>query len=70
MTFTIIDKTTGEYPTEETLIEIAKNGGLMDMDIDGFAVQEDGTILLLDDCGNMTYCDMERFIVQIEEADE
>ena len=36
------------------------------MDIDQFFVGEDGVLVLTDDCGNMTYCDRERFKVLVE----
>lgn len=34
----------------------------MTMDIDQFAVCEDGQIILLDDCGKVAYCNMNRFM--------
>lgn len=49
---------------------IAKKGGLMRMDIDQFFVGEDGSLVLTDDCGNMTYCDMKRFKVVAESEDK
>lgn len=67
MTFKIIDKTTGKEPTSRVIRNIAKNGGLMEMDIDQFFVGEDGTIVLADDCGRMAYVDMDRFEVQPEQ---
>jgi hypothetical protein len=63
MTFRVIDKKTGKEPTDRVIYNIAKKGGLMAMDIDQFFVGEDGSIVLADDCGNMAYVDMERFIV-------
>lgn len=62
MKFTIIDIKTGEYPDVEKIAikeEWAK--GLVYCDIDSFAITEDGTLILLDDCGNMAYCPADRF---------
>ena len=64
MTIEIIDNTTGRPPSEKLIDRIAKEYGLMKMDIDQFAVCEDGQIILLDDCGNVAYCDMSRFEVK------
>ena len=61
MTFKVIDALTGKEPADEVITNIAKNGGLMVADIDQFFVGEDGSLVLADDCGNMTYCDTERF---------
>lgn len=41
MMFKIIDRKTGKEPTERVIHNIAKKGGLMEMDIDGFYVGED-----------------------------
>ena len=41
MTFTVIDKETGREVSERVIREIAKNGGLMEFDIDQFAVTEE-----------------------------
>jgi hypothetical protein len=61
MTLKVIDTTTGKEPTDRVINNIAKNGGLMICDIDGFYVGEDGQIILVDDCGNATWVDMDRF---------
>ena len=66
MTFHVIDTKTGKEPTSRVIDNIAKKGGLMIMDIDQFFVGEDGSLVLADDCGNITYCDMERFKVVVE----
>lgn len=66
MTFHVIDIKTGKEPTSRVIDNIAKKGGLMKMDIDQFYVGEDGSLVLADDCGNMTYCDTERFKVVAE----
>lgn len=66
MTFKVIDIKTGKEPTNRVIDNIAKKGGLMRMDIDQFFVGEDGSLVLADDCGNMTYCDRKRFKVVAE----
>lgn len=67
MTFKVIDKKTGREPTDRVMTNIAKNGGLMEMDLDQFAVCEDGQIVLLDECGRYVYCDIERFEIKVGE---
>lgn len=67
MKFKVIDKKTGKEPTERVIYNIAKNGGLMTMDIDQFFLGEDGQIVLADDCGKIAYIDMSRFYVEVEE---
>ena len=62
--FTVIDKTTGKYPDLKQLAlkeEWAQN--LIYCDMDGFCINEDGNLLLMDECGNMAYCPPERFRV-------
>lgn len=60
--FDVIDTKTGKYPD---LWEIALKedwaGGLMYCDMEGFAIEEDGTLLLLDECGKHVYCPEGRF---------
>ena len=70
MTFKVIDKKTGQEPTRRVIRNIAYKGGLMEMDIDQFFVGEDGELLLMDDCGNITYCDTKRFKVEPQESEE
>ena len=70
MIFQIIDRKTGKEPTDRVIKNIAKRGGLMDMDIDGFYVGEDGQIILVDDCGNCTWVDMSRFEVELQTGAE
>ena len=61
MTIEIIDTATGRPPAVEKIDRIAKEYGLMEMDIDQFAVTEDGQIVLLDECGYYSYVDAESF---------
>ena len=70
MNFRVIDKKTGKEPTQRVVDNIAKKQNLMVMDIDQFAVCEDGQIILLDDCGRVAYCDMSRFEVEEVKADD
>ena len=36
-------------------------------DMEGFAIQEDGTLILTDECGKFAYCPEGRFLVDVEE---
>lgn len=62
--FTVIDNKTGEYPD---LWEIALKEDwakhLMYCDMEGFAITEDGALILLDECGGVAYCPEDRFTV-------
>lgn len=62
MTFHVIDANTGKEPD---LQEIALNEEwakkLMYCDMDQFAINEDGNLLLLDECGQFVYCPYKRF---------
>lgn len=63
-TFMVIDNTTGKEadPYEIALHEEwAKN--LVYCDMEGFAIEEDGTLILLDECGQYEYVPLERFKV-------
>lgn len=42
----------------------------MEIDVDQFFIDEDGTIILADDCGNITYCDTKRFKIKLQESDD
>lgn len=64
MTFTVIDKLTGKKPDLEKIAlteEWAK--GLVYCDMEGFAVEQDGTLILLDECGAYDVCPEGRFEV-------
>ena len=69
-TFTVIDKETGREVSAEVMQRIAKNGGLMEMDIDEFAITESGSLLLMDDCGNITYCVQDAFEIRLESEEQ
>ena len=63
-TFTIIDTKTGK---EADLYNIALHEDwakhLCYCDMDGWAIMDDGSLLLLDECGRYAYADRERFKV-------
>lgn len=63
MTFQVIDRTTGKEVTREVLEKIAKENKLYANDLDEIFVGEDGRLLLMDDCGNSTYLENDRFLV-------
>lgn len=65
--FTVIDKKTGEYPDMEKIaLEEDWAKDLLYCDMDGFALMEDGNLILLDDCGNFAYCPFDRFEITME----
>jgi len=71
MTFEVIDNKTGEYPDTYKIArkeDWAKH--LVYCDIDGFAIMEDGCLVLLDECGNVAYCPEGRFTVKITNREE
>ena len=55
--FKVMDITTGREVSAEKIDKIAKENGLMDMDIDQFFIGEDGRLALADDSGKIAYCD-------------
>lgn len=68
-TFSVIDNKTGKEadPYEITLNEDwAKN--LMYCDMEGFAILEDGSLILVDECGRHEYCPIGRFEVRWDEG--
>lgn len=66
--FSVIDKKTGKYPDlEKIALEEDWADGLMYCDMEGFALEEDGTLLLLDECGRQACCPPDRFQIVTEE---
>ena len=65
--FVVLDKTTGK---EAGLGEIALYeewaNSLVYCDMDGFAITQDGALLLLDECGKFEYCPSDRFEIVAE----
>jgi len=67
MLFTVIDRTTGKAPdTWQIALHEEWAHSLMYSDMEGFAIQEDGTLVLMDECGNFCYCPPCRFDVILE----
>ena len=63
-TFTVIDTKTGEEADEYEIAlheDWAKH--LCYCDMEGWAIENDGTLLLVDECGRCAYADRERFKV-------
>lgn len=65
--FYVFDKKTGK---EADTYEIALNEDwakhLMYCDMDGFAIEQDGTLVLIDECGQLAYCSSDRFEICTE----
>ena len=62
MRFTVIDKKTGnEADTYKIALKEDWAKSLIYCDIEGFAITEDGTLVLMDECGNVAYCPDDRF---------
>jgi len=63
--FTVIDRITGKEPD---LQEIARTEpwakGLVYCDMEGFAVEDDGTLVLMDECGTYVYPPAQRFSLE------
>ena len=49
MNFHILDKKTMKEVGLDDFTALARNNNLMEFDLEGFALQEDGTLLLCDD---------------------
>lgn len=63
--FEVVDTKTGKYPDLEKIAlkeDWAKH--LMYCDMEGFAIEEDGTLLLLDECGRQACCPAGRFEIR------
>ena len=63
-TFTVIDTKTGKEADEYEIAlheDWAKH--LCYCDMEGWAIENDGTLLLVDECGRCAYADRERFKV-------
>ena len=60
--FDVVDTTTGKYPDWERIArEESWAKGLVYCDMDGIAIREDGSLILLDECGNCVSCPPDRF---------
>lgn len=68
MKFKVFDNKTGkEADPYEIALHEEWAQKLCYCDMDGFAILEDGSLLLVDECGNFVYCDTERFTVVFED---
>lgn len=68
MRFKVIDKKTGkEADVEEIALHEDWAKGLVYCDIEGFAITEDGELILADECGKFAYCPNDRFEVVFKE---
>jgi len=68
-TFTVIDNLTGKEADEYKIVKSedwAKH--LMLGDIEAFALEDNGSLLLIDDCGNVAYCPDDRFSIVFDEG--
>lgn len=65
-TFLVIDNKTKK---EANTYKIAKDEkwahDLIYMDIEGWAIEEDGTLVLLDECGHYAYAPPDRFSIKV-----
>lgn len=68
--FRVIESATGQEPDLEV---IALNepwaNGLTYCDMEGFAVTEDGQLILMDECGQYVFAPLRRFLVKWNHAD-
>lgn len=71
MKFRVIDRKTGKAPDlEKIALEEEWAKGLIYCDMEGFAVCEDGVLMLLDECGSFRYCPEGRFRILFHETSE
>lgn len=62
--FTVIDKQTGqEADMERIALDEDWADGLIYCDMEGFAILQDGGLMLMDECGSFRYCPVDRFLV-------
>ena len=63
--FDVVDTKTGQYPDWECIATTEDwADGLVYCDIDGIAILEDGSLILLDECGNCAPCPRDRFEIR------
>ena len=68
--FRVIDTKTGkEADTYDIALHEEWAKHLIYCDIDGWAIGDDGSLMLLDDCGSFAYADRERFKVVWDEEE-
>lgn len=60
--FEVIDLKTNKPPnTYDIALKESWADGLIYCDMEGFLIQEDGSLCLADECGNYRYCPHDRF---------
>jgi hypothetical protein len=60
--FIVMDRTTGrEADPEKIALHEKWADDLVYCDMEGFALLQDGSLVLLDECGHVAYCPAERF---------
>ena len=63
-TFTVIDNKTGkEADCGKIALHEEWAKGLCYCDMDGFALMQDGSLILMDECGRFAYCPDGRFSI-------
>ena len=68
MSFQVLDTKTMKEVNLDDFTALARNNNLMEFDLEGFAVQEDGTLLLCDECGRFAYVPREnKYIIRVKE---
>ena len=68
MNFQVFDKKTMKEVNIDGFTDLARNNNLMEFDLEGFALQEDGTLLLCDKCGRFSYIPREnKYIIHVKE---
>ena len=70
MIFWVVDKQTGREAAPE-LIALREDWakGLVYCDMEGFAILQNGALILVDECGNYEFCPEGRFeVVKYEDA--
>jgi hypothetical protein len=62
--FIVLDNATGQPPNlEQIALKEDWAKVLVYCDMDGFATMEDGSLILMDECGTYAYCPPDRFRV-------
>jgi len=61
ITFKVVDLQTGRQADTEEIVKEDWARNLVYTDIAGFAILEDGSLVLLDECGNFVHCPQGRF---------
>lgn len=67
--FWVRDSHTGEKADIEAIVREEWASGLIPFDMEGFALTEEGCLLLMDECGNFAYCQPDRFEVVWEDGE-